>query len=1312
MHWLWTALFVVCLAFSGSAQAQEWTAAQERLVNKAVKADNRKLRFAEKEQWDKVVLAAEEGLALRIEAFGPQHEYLIVGMNDLITIEMALGRVDRAIDYAERTNALRVMVAEPDMAGIADTERLLGMLRWHVGDAQGAVNAWEAGLEAYALAGLDRAPGVAECHEGIGRAGMAYGQLDLAAHHYQQALPVYEEIGDLHGAALCLSGLGQVAREYGDLDASLAYFEAMQQRVEADVGPTHPSVAVALSSQAAVLISRSEYEAAEALYRRALDIEAAAYGSGANELGSIMANLGSAIALRGDYAAAEPILRDSLARMEATMGVDSPDLSAALSGLATVYSGTSRPLDQMLILKRWERIDRAAFGLEHPDTLTAIGRLAGAYTNLRRFSDAEALIAEWLAGVEVVYGPDSAQMAAPTSSLADSIAEQGRFSDALPLAQHAHDLVVAAWGPDDSRVRSYQIQLAWLTARNGQQPQALEMYRQILARVEAQDGPNSLTMGVVRTRLGDVFANMARYDMGQPQFERAISIFEALNGDRATILVAPLTGLARCQQGRGELVLARRNMERALDIAERNLGPDHPQVAVALNNLGGVLVAQGDHSGASLNMMRGYDIQVSTLGEGHPTLGTLLVNMGNAMAAGGLYDDAELAYSRGEAIFVAAYGPDHVDVAVARQGLAGVLLSSGKFPEAVVAYRDVLALQERILGADHAMLSSTISSLATAESVTDNHPQAIVLLRRAIALEEAAGGTDSLQVGELSMHLALELRATGEHKESRALLQRAMLLHRDQLQQLLDVSSESERLGIVAERESLVFAYLTVFDKPDDVVDRYEAVLAWKGLVASAAMGERIAIAESDDPAVQARVNELSFVRAAIAHHVFDKNPGPDARASLLMLNARKGELQRELSALVATTGAHTANARELCDKLPAGAVLVDFFEHAELAAMTDQIGEYSAFVLKGGQCDTVTEVSLGESAPVHKALGRWRRTLDTAMIPVNVVDKAGGELRQLVWDPVEEAIGDVDLVLVVPGGQLASLAFAGLPDAEGGGYLIERQTIGYLENAQRLAAWPSRRHKITGSALVVGGVDYGGNVETVQLASRGGSSCDMKGFPQLAGTVVESDAISELLTDRLKVTRLSGDGATEQTLQQSMVGKSVVHLATHGFFAGKTEGCGERHTGSWLASGLNPMSLSGLVLSGANDGGHGGFDGLWTAEEVSAMQLDDTDLVVLSACETGLGRLSGGEGVMGLRRALGVAGADTVVMSLWTVDDEATRLLMTEFYGGMFDAKDPAGVLEALRDAQLQTIRHFRDIDGEANPRLWAAFIASGDPR
>ncbi|MBY0228601.1 MAG: CHAT domain-containing protein, partial [Gemmataceae bacterium] len=229
------------------------------------------------------------------------------------------------------------------------------------------------------------------------------------------------------------------------------------------------------------------------------------------------------------------------------------------------------------------------------------------------------------------------------------------------------------------------------------------------------------------------------------------------------------------------------------------------------------------------------------------------------------------------------------------------------------------------------------------------------------------------------------------------------------------------------------------------------------------------------------------------------------------------------------------------------------------------------------------------------------------------------------------------------------------------------------------------------------------------------------RGWTALPGTAAEAEGVEKAFAAlRGKATRLSKGEATAGAIRAALPRARHAHLATHAWY--------DLEKGKHAATGWHPLLLCGLAFAGANrEPGEGEDDGLLTALEVSELDLSGLELAVLSACETGLGVIANGDGVMGMRRAFAAAGARSVVSSLWKVDDEATRVLMERFYANLWGRK--MGRLEALAESQRWMLREGKADpgvargmrrkdapqpaeDGRMPPYYWAAFVLSGDWR
>jgi CHAT domain-containing protein len=378
----------------------------------------------------------------------------------------------------------------------------------------------------------------------------------------------------------------------------------------------------------------------------------------------------------------------------------------------------------------------------------------------------------------------------------------------------------------------------------------------------------------------------------------------------------------------------------------------------------------------------------------------------------------------------------------------------------------------------------------------------------------------------------------------------------------------------------------------------------------------------------------------------------------------------------------------------------------------------------------------LGDAASIDERVARLRDRLKSPAS--GDVKSAARDLDESVMRPVRRLLGKNRRVFISPDGTLNLVPFAALVD-EHGSYLVEHYAISYLTSGRDLL-----RLQVEGESrqppLIFADPLFTPRTEASacegEAARSATRSVDLRDavFTPLKGTAEEAEAIRGVL----KVAPLTGAGASEAALKNA-AGPSILHVATHGFFLAdeksdatdsvrglKLVSDGDARRGQQSFAAENPLLRSGLALAGANGRrGGGGEDGILTALEAAGLDLWGTKLVVLSACETGVGEVRNGEGVYGLRRALVLAGSETQVMSLWQVSDAATRDLMTDYYRRLAAGE---GRADALREVQLSMLGAARTPPGAgrrtrgpktaranagfSHPFFWASFIQSGDWR
>jgi CHAT domain-containing protein len=381
---------------------------------------------------------------------------------------------------------------------------------------------------------------------------------------------------------------------------------------------------------------------------------------------------------------------------------------------------------------------------------------------------------------------------------------------------------------------------------------------------------------------------------------------------------------------------------------------------------------------------------------------------------------------------------------------------------------------------------------------------------------------------------------------------------------------------------------------------------------------------------------------------------------------------------------------------------------NAKYARPNEQFGSprYIAYVLR--QKGEIQWAELGEAAVIdksvedlRKALGEVDEKTKAPKAPEKKIKPLARALDEKVMRQIRKLLGETRQVFISPDGKLSLVPFAALVD-ENNRYLAERYSINYLTSGRDLLRLQVARESKS-APLVVGDPTYGDPDPQAKMHFR------------YLHTAAELEGIKKVVPEALV---LDKKNATEAALKKAHAPR-FLHIATHGFFLpnGDSSPANSRSfsllglpptragAGSDVVVGdiQNPLLLSGLALAGANRRQSGEDDGIMTALEVAGLDLWGTRLVVLSACDTGVGEVKNGEGVYGLRRALVLAGAESQVVSLWKVNDTVTKDLMVAYYKEL--ARN-VGRAEALRRVQRRMLLDPK----RRHPYYWAGFIHSGE--
>jgi CHAT domain-containing protein len=585
--------------------------------------------------------------------------------------------------------------------------------------------------------------------------------------------------------------------------------------------------------------------------------------------------------------------------------------------------------------------------------------------------------------------------------------------------------------------------------------------------------------------------------------------------------------------------------------------------------------------------------------------------------------------------------------------------------------------------------------------------------------------------------------------------------------------SEQQQIKAMQQVRQGIDWMLSIDPAGRSVEESYASLLRWKGAIFSRQQRLREARTHAQGPQLLEQWAATSGQLSTLILRPPLPNEAPLWNERVEQLTREKDQLELGLMNRAPQRAEVAPNLEEIKGCLPPRGALVDFLAYSHYRYDKDgrfhYSSRYAAFIVRPNQ--KVVRVTIPNAPVIDQLIDTWRETLnwsrsesaklalanqddakliELAIAAENSRNEAAAKLGALLWEPIAQHLAGVEIVLVSPDEALAKFPFASLPGKRKDTYLVEDVSIGIVPIPRAIPELVGRSKiddkSVVNTMLLVGDVSYSLGPSGSASSTREVESSDALRsrlpywFTPLAGTGPEINSIQGLFSQHFrdgKAVALTKTNALESAIRRSMVQSRWIHLATHGFFAediiaaatksASLTGTSEDAMQPKTALTVAPEGLmSGLAFAGANDDNASFLDdGIMCAMEVAALDLSQTELAVLSACETGLGKTLSGEGVLGLQRAFQVAGARSTISSLWPVSDEASRLMMTRFYRNLWEKK--MSKIDALRETQIWMINAARQpsagsidpktltIDSATlpplwhQPQFWSPFVLSG---
>ena len=842
-------------------------------------------------------------------------------------------------------------------------------------------------------------------------------------------------------------------------------------------------------------------------------------------------------------------------------------------------------------------------------------------------------------------------------------------------------------------------------------PKDLAEARVMLAAAEKDHPGNTLE---IATALNDLIS--IQVDAGAADAEtvklvdREIQILSVAPGERSELYVAALDTKADVITGLSRVPESRALAERAFEIAQKEF-PETTTAGAAASELGMICSRLGDYPCA----VRAHGIAVELARKLSPNSFSLMAGLNNMASMESRMRDFDGAIRAAEEALAIAYRiqPNDAHNGLLENNLGSYYLKAQQFDKAAEHLSKAIEMFGRLYGPQSERVLQVDRNLAGLYTRTGQFALAWKTYELSLTNKYRQLDTQATTHERFAQSLAQggsPRRAVDEGIVSARMSREMFVLQARSL-------PERQALAYDAVRPHGVDTSISVVLKHPDLplADIYQEVVRSRALVADEMARRERNLNSSDDPEIAQLLKDLNQARIdLITAETTTKKTDSDA---VIGANTRMEKIEHSLAersaAMRNDERVYQVTLDDVRKNLPAHSVLVSYALYQRSAV--DKLDpantltpSYVAFALHPDS-PQIRAFDLGDAKTIDDIVSRVRAAADAEAHSGGLgstrnersYKDAAAELRKRVWDPLRKEVGDARMALVVADGNINLIPFAALPD--GTGYLVQHGPVIHTLSSERdlvpVTAAANSGPKKQG-LLAIGSPSFELSENRLPPSPLRGATptCEEYSkleFQPLPGTALEVTDIGSTWRQWNKAEPeelVTGDDATLARFLQDASRNRVLHVATHAFLLDKSCGSG------------NPLLHSGLVFAG---GSHGGAQSILTAQQIASLDLNGVDWAVLSSCNTGNGELHDGEGVLGLQRAFRVAGAHSVIMTLWPVDDDVTRQFMHELYAlrlGRHETTADAAWLAARR-----MLNQRRAAGKSTHPWYWAGFVSSG---
>lgn len=1147
-----------------------------------------------------------------------------------------------------------------------------------------------------------------------------------AEKRYQEAVEVLKQtVGENHpDYAQALHDFGKFHEIKEDYAKAQELMQKAKKIREKALGTNHPKYAESLNDLAKLYFKQGKLNVALENCQKALDIRQK--GNDKLAVVTTIRNLANIYRAMQRISEAERYYKTALAEQEKIQGKSHKDYLTTLNSMGEMYDAANRLQEAQEVYKQVLATQAKTLGTSHRDYLLTSYNLAMAY-----LADDNKIDSAYQRMLQLENNATLLQKmpriyANILRNLGGFFYQQGKVEEAK--LRFSKGLKV--YPRRDKSYIHFVNSLAASYAESGAYTAADSLYKVALRLCVDKYGKDSEIYALTLDESGKLYEQSGRYQEAVRNYQEALQIEKKIRGANSPQYATAMHDLGVVFKAMGKYVESEQSFEKARDIRKAKLGPDSYAYSVTLNDMGNLYKIMGRYNEAEQYYTKALNIRKKTLGENHFEYAVSLNDLAGLYRKQGKIKEARQLYEQALKIRKNELGENHPDYAVSLDNLASMYRNDGNRQKAEEFYLKALEIRGVVLGNKHPAYAASLNNLAVFYEEAGKMEEAEQAYRQTVDIFKERLGENHPDYGMTLANLAAFYEARGKFNEADQYFTQAVKIVLNQIDKTFSALSEEEKKQFYQVNKRFIDGFMRfAFNSAglrtakgqtalSILGEAYNLQLATKALILNSTTKVRKRIMASGNQALINQYNRWQKVREQIAN-LYNLGQAELKRKGIKIkdLEEQANQLERALSSKAeGFKGAYNPSLptwKDVQKRLKPGEAAVEMIR---LKTLKDSI-YYSVLIVKPDTKDHPEFLTIrGGKNLESKYVAYYKNAVKFRRVDRYSYNK--------FWAPLKKALKGVKKVYISPDGVYNQVNLNTMVDPKTGKYVIDEIEIAMVTNTRDLLEYGTRKAK-TRQAILLGHPTYHIKPKSDIRAGTKKTNMDEQTdnwlknayFSDLPGTQVEVEGIHKVLRGKSwKTTIHLGAKAREDSLK-TVNNPDILHIATHGFFIPSLSDQQSNSRGVKIKPNKkkknkeseadnDPMLRSGLILAGVTDYFNAAEkpnsdDGVLTAYEAMNLQLDQTDLVVLSACETGLGKVQSGEGVYGLQRALKIAGARTILMSLWKVSDEATQKLMNAFYAEWLKSGNKRAAFQKAQQQIRQEYKH---------PYYWGAFVMVGE--